>query len=314
MLTRDREIGRTLSRADPEDLALLDLSLRRKVKDDVVAAVLRLQPEEVGPRRRAALDRLAEELGLYEQAERARLADIVAELPADQWPEAAEADRDAPADAPAEVESEASAEVTPEETPEAPASEAPAETPAEPAAAEPAAPEPAVAAAQPAKAKPERRRRPLLAAAVVVAGAIIGCVIGLLAFGGDSDDGDKKPVAAATPQPAAQSVAVTPIAPGFPGRGTARIEGSGTGSTLVMSLRDLPPREEAYAVWLYNSITDARLLDRVVGTVLDVNRRLPADPSRYKYIDVSREPIDDNPNHSGASVMRVPMAALLKNN
>jgi hypothetical protein len=282
------------------------------VKDDVVAAVLRLQPEEVGPRRRAALDRLAEELGLYEQAERARLADLVAELPADQWPESAEADRDAPADAPAEVESETSAAVTPEETPEAPAevvSEGPAETPAEPAAAEPAA-----AAAQPAKPKPElrRRRRPLLAAAVVVAGAIIGCVIGLLVFGGDSDDGDKNPVAAAKQQPAAQSVAVTPIAPGFPGRGTARIEGSGTGSTLVMSLRDLPPREEAYAVWLYNSITDARLLDRVVGTVLDVNRRLPADPSRYKYIDVSREPIDDNPNHSGASVMRVPVAELLK--
>ena len=280
-----------------------------------MAAVLRLQPEEVGPRRRAALDRLAEELGLYEQAERARLADIVAELPADQWPESAEADRDAPADAPAEVESEASAEVTPEETPEPPAevaSEAPAETPAEPAAAERA--EPAAAAARPAKPKPERRRRrrPLLAAAVVVAGAIIGCVIGLLVFGGDSDDGDKNPVAAAKGQPAAQSVAVTPIAPGFPGRGTARIEGSGAGSTLVMSLRDLPPREEAYAVWLYNSITDARLLDRVVGTVLDVNRRLPADPSRYKYIDVSREPIDDNPNHSGASVMRVPVAELLR--
>ena len=147
---------------------------------------------------------------------------------------------------------------------------------------------------------------------MVLGGAIIGLVIGLLVFGGDSDDGDTKPAAAAKPQPAARTVAVEPIAPDFPGRGTARIEGSGTNSTLVMSLRDLPPREEAYAVWLYNSITDARLLDRVVGTVLDVNRRLPADPSRYKYIDVSREPIDDNPNHSGASVMRVPTAELLK--
>ena len=147
---------------------------------------------------------------------------------------------------------------------------------------------------------------------MVVAGAIIGCVIGLLVFGGGSDDGDSKPVAAAKTQPAAKTVAVEPVAPDFPGRGTARIEGSGTDSTLVMSLRDLPPREEAYAVWLYNSITDAQLLDRVVGTVLDVNRRLPADPSRYKYIDVSREPIDDNPNHSGASVMRVPVAELLK--
>ncbi len=286
-------------RADPQDLAVLDLSLRRKVKDDVVAAVLRLQPEEVGPRRRAALDRLAEDLGLYEQAERARLADIVAELPADQWPaESGEVPSKAPAEAPAPVPAE-------------PASEAPAEPEPEPEP-EPAPAEPAAAEApRPAKAE-RRRRRPLLALAVVLGGAIIGLVIGLLVFGADSDDGDTKPVAAAKPQPAARSFAVEPIAADFPGRGTARIEGSGTNRTLVMSLRDLPPREEAYAVWLYNSITDARLLDRVVGTVLDVNRRLPADASRYKYIDVSREPIDDNPNHSGASVMRVPTAELLK--
>ena len=52
------------------------------------------------------------------------------------------------------------------------------------------------------------------------------------------------------------------------------------------------------------------LVDRVVGSSLDVDKTLPADPSGYKYIDVSREPIDDNPNHSGASVMRVPIAEL----
>ena len=63
MLTREREIGRSLQKADPQDRALLDLSLRRKVKDDVVAAVLRLQPEEVVHRRAAALDRLAADLG-----------------------------------------------------------------------------------------------------------------------------------------------------------------------------------------------------------------------------------------------------------
>ena len=44
-----------------------------------------------------------------------------------------------------------------------------------------------------------------------------------------------------------------------------------------------------------------------------MNSRLPADPSRYKFVDVSREPIDDNPNHSGASVMRVPVEELLRN-
>ena len=49
-----------------------------------------------------------------------------------------------------------------------------------------------------------------------------------------------------------------------------------------MSLRDLPPREEAYAVWLYNDLTDAVLVDRVVGSSLEVNKVLPADPSRLQ--------------------------------
>ena len=87
MLTRDREIGRSLFQAPPEDRALLDLSVRRKVKDDVVAAVLRLQPEDVAPRRDAALNRLATQLGMHDQAERARLPELLAELPGDQWPD-----------------------------------------------------------------------------------------------------------------------------------------------------------------------------------------------------------------------------------
>ena len=229
-----------------------------------MAAVLRLQPEEVVHHRAAALDRLAAGLGIYDDAERARLSDVLAELPAEEWP--------------AEViEGEAG--------------------------------QPAPSATAPPR--PARRRRPLVAGVVVVAGALLGGVIGLLLFGGDSDDDAKTPKAAETPAaPAAKNVALTGIAPDFPGRGTARIEGSGANSRLVLSLRDLPPREEAYAVWLYNSLTDTVLVERAVGSSLDVNRVLPADPSGFKYIDVSREPIDDNPNHSGASVMRVPIAEL----
>jgi hypothetical protein len=148
---------------------------------------------------------------------------------------------------------------------------------------------------------------------VIVVGALLGGFIGLVLFGGDSDDEKDQPAAAQAPAPpAAQSVQLTALAPDFPGRGTARIEGSGADSRLVLSLRDMPPREEAYAVWLYNDLTDTVLVDRVVGTSLDVDKTLPADPSGYKFIDVSREPIDDNPNHSGASLMRVPVADLLE--
>jgi hypothetical protein len=38
---------------------------------------------------------------------------------------------------------------------------------------------------------------------------------------------------------------------------------------------------------------------------------LPRGFQRYRFIDVSSEPADGNPNHSGASVLRVPLAKLL---
>ncbi|HEU0025120.1 MAG TPA: anti-sigma factor, partial [Thermoleophilaceae bacterium] len=170
---------------------------------------------------------------------------------------------------------------------------------------QPAEPPDPSAPARPAEPEPRRRRRPLTIVGVIVVGAVIGALIGLLLFGGDADDDEP-----GSP-PAAPSAELAPLAPDFPGRGTARIEGSGGGRRLVMSLRDLPPREEAYAVWLYDTVDDAVLVDRAVGGRLDVDRRLPADPNDYEFIDVSREPLDDNPNHSGASVMRVPVADLI---
>jgi hypothetical protein len=283
MLTRDREIGRSLFQAPPEDRALLDLSVRRKVKDEVVAAVLRLQREEVAPRREAALDRLADQLGMHDHAERARLPELLAELPADQWPDD-NGSLTATAPPPAEPPPAAKPEPEPDPDPD---------------------PEP-----------DRRRRRPMAAIVVIVIGALLGGFIGLLFFGGDSeDDGDSGNAPAASapaPAPAPESVDLQPVLAGFPARGTARIEGSGANSRLIMSLRDLPPREEAYAVWLYNSLTDAVMIDRVVGTRLDVDRVLPADPAGSRFIDVSREPIDDNPNHSGSSVLRVPVENLLK--
>ncbi|MBN1530290.1 MAG: anti-sigma factor [Thermoleophilaceae bacterium] len=240
-----------------------------------MAAVLRLQPEEVAPRREAALDRIAMQVGIHDQAERARLPEVLAGLPADQWPDEGGGFVSAP----------------PEPPPPPPPT--------------PAAPKPST-----------RRRRPRAAILVVIAGALLGGVAGLLLFGGDADDDGKSDKPAATAEtpaaPASKPVELEPVLSDFPARGTARIEGSGEDSRLIMSLSGLPPREEAYAVWLYNSVTDAVLIDRVVGTSLEVDEVLPADPADYRFIDVSQEPIDDNPNHSGASVMRIPVDELLK--
>ena len=43
---------------------------------------------------------------------------------------------------------------------------------------------------------------------------------------------------------------------------------------------------------------------RVARGSFALRTRLPRDPARYRYIDISREPLDGNRNHSGASVLR----------
>ncbi len=322
MLTRDQEIGRSLRKADPEARALLDLSLRRRVKDDVIAAVLRMQPEEVAPRREAALDRLAWDLGIHDLDKRAKLPDELSALPEDQWP----SDFDAPAktpEAPPEVEAEAPADEPPQPdgTPAAvsaaaavpaytPSPEAPSKPTPEAPAAAPVAP---VADAAPAEAAEARRpRRRGLVLLIVLLGCVAGAVLGFVLFGSSDDDGksEASSAPATSSVPAPKPIALEPLITGFPGQGTAVIEGTGADRRIKVTLRDMPPREEAYAVWLYNSIGDDLLLDSAVGTNLTVDKPLPKDAAKYRFVDVSREPIDGNPNHSGASVLRIPLADL----
>jgi len=80
----------------------------------------------------------------------------------------------------------------------------------------------------------------------------------------------------------------------------------------VLRVHGLPALDEAYQVWLYNSVSDAVGVARVVRGRFALNAALPVDPARYRSIDVSREPLDGNPNHSGESVLRVPVARLLE--
>jgi hypothetical protein len=79
----------------------------------------------------------------------------------------------------------------------------------------------------------------------------------------------------------------------------------------------LPPNQQrqAYEVWLYNSPTDAKSLGAQVtnaqGTYQGAGP-LPTDYARYKFIDVSREPIDQNRSHSKQSILRGRMPKLKK--
>src|SRR5262249_33733723 len=82
------------------------------------------------------------------------------------------------------------------------------------------------------------------------------------------------------------------------------------GKTIQIGVQaKLPPSKDkhAYEVWLYNSQKDAISLGAQQvgsnGTFSGANT-LPQGYEKYKYIDVSDEPINNDKAHSGNSVLR----------
>ncbi len=168
--------------------------------------------------------------------------------------------------------------------------------PAEPVSLEAAAPQPAAEerGAPAAEVLPFRsRRRPaLLVAAAVVTGAVVGA--GAVAVVQGRDDGE-----------ALTTVALDPLADND-ASGRAEVVELDDGSRVVRVELDAPALDaEYYELWL---------IDRdVVGMVpLGVVRpgtqtvELPADLDlgRFPLVDVSVEPLDGDPTHSGNSVAR----------
>ena len=100
-------------------------------------------------------------------------------------------------------------------------------------------------------------------------------------------------------------VALRPVTPSVHAEGAARLVGRGPGARLELRVKGLPPLDGAYVVWLYNAASDAVGVARVARGSFELRARLPLDPARYRFIDISREPLDGNRNHSGASVLRV---------
>jgi hypothetical protein len=163
-----------------------------------------------------------------------------------------------------------------------------------------------------ATADPVMRRRILAgaAAAVVLLLVLLVWPVGLLT--GDDDDaastsGDNQPAAQAGNQ-GQQAAAGQPA-------GIAIVVDQGGKRQILVQAAALPPsaQDEGYYVWLYNSPGDARSLG---GQVTDQQGNyqaigaFPADYSKYKFIDVTRQPVGQNPKHSGESVLRGPLPKL----
>src|SRR4051794_15365974 len=114
-----------LERLDPRDLEVLDLSLRRHVPDDALANVMGWAPSEVARRRAAAIEHLANDLGV----ERGEDLGLVLKklLEPETWTAVDEARWPAAAtEAPAEPKApQAAAEAQPDQPPQPPARRGP---------------------------------------------------------------------------------------------------------------------------------------------------------------------------------------------
>jgi Anti-sigma-K factor rskA len=124
--------------------------------------------------------------------------------------------------------------------------------------------------------------------------------IGLLG-GGDGDEGSQASAPDATSRPPA-GIAVFL---GQRDQRVIRVDATGLQSS----------RRFAYQVWLYNNPRDVKSLG---GQIVDASgnfqgvKELPTGFEKYKFIDISREPLDDNAprGHSGESVLRGAMPRL----
>ena len=165
--------------------------------------------------------------------------------------------------------------------------------------------------AAPADADVKRRR--LLAAAGALGALILLAVlvwpVGVLT-GGDEDPEPAADQAAAGNESQNSSQTATGAAAGI----AIVVEENAKKQLLVQAARLDPSKErEAYEVWLYNSRGDAKTLG---GQVTDQQGNyqavgpLPANFENYRFIDISREPLDQQRGHSGASVLRGRMPKL----
>jgi Anti-sigma-K factor rskA/Sigma-70, region 4 len=146
-------------------------------------------------------------------------------------------------------------------------------------------------------------------AALLLLFAVLVWPVGLLT-GGDDDEPASEQAAGGEAAGAAQGEGQgeSQNASGPPAGIAIVVEQDGKRQLLVQAARLSPSGErEAYEVWLYNSRGDAKTLG---GQVTDQQGNyqavgpLPQDFGDYRFIDVSREPLDRKPGHSGNSILR----------
>ena len=136
-----------------------------------------------------------------------------------------------------------------------------------------------------------RRRAWKPLAAVAAAAAVVAGIVGMTVAGGGND---------------AEIVAqaeLAALADGFDG--SASVSETDDGLELTLDLGDLPPDEGFYELWLIKDLETGQMqslgpIDGS-GTVVWPDG---FDPAEYAVVDISIEPRDGIPTHSGVSVLR----------
>jgi hypothetical protein len=138
-----------------------------------------------------------------------------------------------------------------------------------------------------------RRRRPLLlAAAAAVAGAVIGA--GAVAVLRGGDDGV-----------AVTSVTLAPLDDADASGSAAVVERDDGTRVLRLDLKAPSLRDGYYEAWLLEPSVEGMVpLGMVESGETDFELPAGLDLGRFPVVDVSVEPLDGNPAHSGDSVVR----------
>jgi anti-sigma-K factor RskA len=147
------------------------------------------------------------------------------------------------------------------------------------------------------------RRRFSLSPAVAATAAVLlvgaGTGVGVLVAGDGSGE----------PNGRGETVSLRPLGSAAGGAsGTAQLADAGGGEAVVR-VSGLPRSRDSdyYELWLLNAPDDLISLGsfRVPGSGdAEVRVPLPADPRRFRFLDISLEPVDGGAGHSGRSVLR----------
>jgi hypothetical protein len=267
------------------------------MRPEEIAELLSTDAESVIVAREHALEQLAEELGMGDVGEIDEVRTRLAELPGEAWtpppaePDHVEGEPEPVRRTPLTVVQDEPEAATPDDR----------DDPEEPAA-------------------KRRSRLPLLLTLLAV--TAIALIVVLASNG--PDDGTKTnstpaPAPAAkkpeTPPAAAPATAAKPVPLTVINRAAAGATATAAlaqgGKRLELNVKGLPdPGASSYQVWLYDNVIESRSLSSARDTSFGLDLRLPANASHFTYVDISLEPRDGNPNHSGESFLRVPLAKL----